>query len=102
MLEGFGWLKDLSKIEQKVAEIQARLSERKVTASAGGGMVKVVCNGKKEVVDIRIEQDVANDIEMLQDLLLSAIAEAQKKAGEIFSEEISAFTGGLISPKIKV
>ena len=66
----------------------------------GGGMVKVVANGKQEIVSIKIEPEVIDphDLDMLQDLVLSAVNEALKKAQEMVSEEMGKCTGGFNIP----
>ena len=66
----------------------------------GGGMVKVVVNGKFEIVSLQIEKDVVNpdDIEMLQDLIVAAVNEGIRKTQEMTSQEMSKITGGLNIP----
>ena len=70
-------------------------------ASAGGGMVTAVVNGKHELVSLKIEKDVVNpeDVDMLQDLIVAAVNEAVRKAQEMAQAEMAKLTGGLnISP----
>ena len=71
-----------------------------VSASSGGGMVTVDADGKGQVRAIRIDPAVvkAEDVEMLEDLVLAAVSEAQKKAGEMAQEEMQKLTGGLSLP----
>ena len=78
------------------------MAEKTVETSSGGGMVKVVANGKQQVLSIQIEKEVVDpeDIEMLQDLILSAINEALTKSQEMVAAEMSKLTGGLNIPGI--
>ena len=71
-----------------------------VTATSGGGMVTVTANGKGQVTQIRIDPSVvnANDVEMLEDLVLVAVRDAQKKAGDLAKDEMGKITGGLNLP----
>jgi hypothetical protein len=73
---------------------------RTIEAQAGGGMVKVVVNGKFEIISLKIEKDVVNpeDVEMLQDLITAAVNEGIRKAQEMASEEMAKITGGLNIP----
>jgi len=81
-------MKKAQQMQQQVAKIQEEMANRTVEAASGGGMVTVVANGKKEIVSIKIDPAVVNpgDVEMLEDLILSAAREAQRKAEELFSE----------------
>lgn len=103
---GFGGL-DMNKIikqaqemQKKVSQVQEELTEKVFETTAGGGAVKVSINGKKEIQEIIISPEVVDvdDIEMLQDLIKSAVNEAVRKA-EAFSvsemEKITGFPGGL-------
>ena len=67
-------------MQNKMAKLQAEMAERVVDASAGGGMVKVSVNGKNELKSITISPEVTNDVEMLQDLIVSAVNEANRIA----------------------
>jgi hypothetical protein len=93
-------MKQAQKIQAQIAKMQEELSSRTVEASAGGGMITVVANGKQEVVSIRIEPEVidASDKEMLQDLVVAAVNEALRKSQEMVSEEMKKITGGLNIP----
>ena len=93
-------MKQAQKIQAQIAKMQEDLSSRTVEASAGGGMITVVANGKQEVVSIRIEPEVidASDREMLQDLVVAAVNEALRKSQEMVSEEMKKITGGLNIP----
>lgn len=101
MAHNFGNLiKQAQQIQAKMARLQEELAQKTVEASAGGGMVTVVVNGRHELVSIRIEKDVVNpeDVEMLQDLVVAAVNEGIRKAQEMASSEMSKLTGGINIP----
>jgi len=93
-------MKQAQKIQAQIAKVQEELALKTVEASAGGGMIAVVANGKQEIVSIRIEPEVidASDREMLQDLVVAAVNEALRKSQEMVSEEMKKITGGLSIP----
>ncbi|MDL1956654.1 MAG: YbaB/EbfC family nucleoid-associated protein [Candidatus Desulfofervidus auxilii] len=93
-------MKQAKKIQAKIAELQEEMAKKTVEASVGGGMVKVVANGRQEIVSISIDPEVVNpdDVEMLQDLILAAVNEALKRSQEMVAEEMSKLTGGLRIP----
>ncbi|HEX2896679.1 MAG TPA: YbaB/EbfC family nucleoid-associated protein [candidate division Zixibacteria bacterium] len=93
-------LKQVQQMQAKMQEVQTELEKAEVEATSGGGMVKVVCNGKNEIVSIKIDPEVVNkdDVEMLQDLILAAVNSAREKVQEMQSEKMSALTGGLNIP----
>jgi DNA-binding YbaB/EbfC family protein len=93
-------MKQAQKMQAQIAKIQEELAQKTVEASAGGGMVSVVANGKQEIVSIKIEPEVVDpkDVEMLQDLVVAAVNEALRKAQEMVAEEMSKVTGGLQIP----
>ncbi|MBK8230023.1 MAG: YbaB/EbfC family nucleoid-associated protein [Candidatus Eisenbacteria bacterium] len=93
-------MKQAQQMQSKMAEMQARLAEETVEASAGGGMVTVVVNGKHELVSLKIQPKAVDpeDVELLEDLLLTAINDAQKKAEERIQSELGKITGGMNLP----
>ncbi|MBI2372352.1 MAG: YbaB/EbfC family nucleoid-associated protein [Deltaproteobacteria bacterium] len=95
-----GLIKQAQQMQAKIAELQEQMALRTVEASAGGGMVTAVVNGKQEVVSIRIEREVVDpeDVEMLQDLVVAAVNEGISKARAMVAEELSKLTGGLSIP----
>jgi len=95
-------LKKAQELQEKMAKLQEELGEKTVEASSGGGMVSVVANGKQEIVSIKIDPEVvdANDVEMLEDLVLAAINDALYQAKQLVSEEMSQLTGGVKIPGI--
>lgn len=93
-------LKQAQKMQAKVSQMQAELADRRVEASAGGGMVTAVVNGRQELVALKLEREVVNpdDTEMLEDLILAAVNEAMTRAGELAAEEMRKITGGITLP----
>ena len=93
-------MKQAKKMQERIGQMQQELELRTIEAQAGGGMVKVVINGKFEIVSLKIEKDVVNpeDIEMLQDLIVAAVNEGIRKAQEMASSEMAKITGGLNIP----
>lgn len=101
MAKGLGnIMKQAQMMQQKMARLQEELAQRTVEASAGGGMVTAVANGKQQLVSLKIEKDVVDpqDIDMLQDLVLAAANEALKKSQDMMQEEMGKITGGLNIP----
>ncbi|MBD5147873.1 MAG: YbaB/EbfC family nucleoid-associated protein [Oscillibacter sp.] len=93
-----------AEVQQKIAQMQEAMSaaqeavEAQVfTASVGGGAVEVSVNGKKEVQSIQIQKDAVDpeDVEMLQDMLVSAVNEALRQADEAMEKSMDGVTGGL-------
>lgn len=93
-------MKQAKKMQEKMGRMQQELETKTVEAQAGGGMVRVIVNGKFEIVSLKIEKDVVNpdDIEMLQDLIAAAVNEGIRKSQEMASSEMSKITGGLGIP----
>ena len=93
-------LKQAQQLQSKMMKLQEELAEKTVETTSGGGMVKVVANGKQQVVSIQIEKEVVDpdDLEMLQDLILAAINDALSKSQEMVSGEMSKLTGGMNIP----
>lgn len=93
-------MKQVQKMQQDMANLQAELEEREVEATAGGGAVKVVATGKKNILSIKIDPEVIDedDIEMLEDLVLAAVNEAITKAEEMVNSEMGKITGGMNIP----
>ena len=98
---------DIMKILQQAQEMQGRLQQiqdelqqKTVSAAAGGGMVTVEADGKGQVRRIKIDPSVVDpkDVEMLEDLVLVAVTEAQKKAAELAQGEMSKLAGGMNLP----
>tara|TARA_B100001105_G_C22223606_1_gene370761 strand:+ start:425 stop:724 length:300 start_codon:yes stop_codon:yes gene_type:complete len=90
----------MQRAQQMQENLQKQLKQTKVEATAGGGMVTVVMNGVKEIQSLTIDPDVISqdDVEMLQDLIVAAIADAQRRADELVSQEMGGLMGGLKIP----
>lgn len=100
-MKGMGkMMKQAQQLQTKMMKMQEELAGRTVEATAGGGMIKVVANGKQQVVSITIEQEVVDpdDVEMLQDLVLAAVNDALNRSQEMVSGEMSKLTGGMNIP----
>ena len=95
-----GMMKQAQKLQAKMMAMQAELGNRTVSAQAGGGMVEAVVNGRQELLTLRIDPEVvvAEDVEMLQDLILAAINEALSRSREMMATEMSKLTGGMQIP----
>jgi len=100
-VKGFGNLmKEAQRLQQQMAAMQEEVAQKKVEATAGGGMVTVQANGKQEIVSIKIDPEVINkdDAQMLEDLVLAACNEALRKSRELVQQELGKLTGGLKIP----
>lgn len=93
-------MKQVQKMQQDMVKLQDGLKEKTVEATAGGGVVKAIASGKKQLVSIEISPEVVDpdDIEMLQDLIMAATNEALQKAEEMVTKEMGKLTGGLNIP----
>ena len=93
-------MKQAQKLQKEMAQAQQELEEKEFEASVGGGAVLVKVNGKKEVLSIKIKEEVVDpdDVEMLEDLVLSAVNEALKKADEETANKMGKLTGGMNIP----
>jgi DNA-binding YbaB/EbfC family protein len=94
------FLRQAGKLQMELKKAQEELAERTFEASAGGGMVTVVANGKQEIVSIKIDPEVVNkdDVEMLEDLIVAAVNEARGRAQEMMMSELAKITGGMNVP----
>lgn len=90
-----GQFKDM---QSRMQTMQDEMSQRTFSALAGGGMVAADVDGKMQLKRIKLDPTVVNDIEMLEDLIVVAVAEAQKKAAEAMQMELSKVTGGIDLP----
>jgi DNA-binding YbaB/EbfC family protein len=93
-------MKQAQKMQKQMEDMQKELETKNYEASVGGGAVTAIVNGKKQVVDIKIKPEVVDpdDVEMLQDLIISACNEALKKAEDESAGEMKKMTGGLNIP----
>ena len=100
-MKGFGnIMKEAQKLQAQMEQLQAEAAKKTVEATAGGGMVTVVANGKQEIVSIKIDREVINpeDAQMLEDLVLAASNEALRKSKEMVQGEMNKITAGLKIP----
>jgi DNA-binding YbaB/EbfC family protein len=90
----------MKQVQQMQAQMQQRMTDLRAEGSAGGGMVKAVVNGQKELLSVTIDKEAVdpNDVEMLQDLVKAAVNEAARKADEEMQGQMSAMTGGMKIP----
>ncbi len=90
-------MKQAQKMQRQMEETTKELEEKEVTATAGGGAVEVTVSGKKEVVKVKLSEEVVDpdDIEMLEDLIVAATNEALRKMEEISQQSMAKITGGL-------
>jgi DNA-binding YbaB/EbfC family protein len=90
----------MKQAQQMQDRLQKQMSELRVEATAGGGMVTVVMNGSKQIQSLKIDPEAVSkeDVEMLQDLILAAINDAQRKADEELQKQMGGMMGGLKIP----
>ena len=90
----------MKQAQQMQERMQKQMSELKVEGNAGGGMVTVIVNGAKQIQSLKIDPEVVSkeDVEMLQDLIVAAINDAQRKA----DEEMAQKMGGMLPPGLKM
>ena len=95
-----GMMKQMQKMQKKMAEAQENLGDEKMEGTAGGGMVKVIVSGHKEVLEVIIDPEAVDpeDVEILQDLIVIATNDALTKAEEISNSTMGQFTKGMNLP----
>jgi len=93
-------MKQAQKMQRQMEEMQAEMANKSLEVSAGGGAIKVTINGEKQITDLTISPDVVDpdDVEMLQDLVISAVNEAIRQMDESTSSQMSKITGGMNLP----
>lgn len=87
-------------VQARISELQSELGNKTVTCSSGGGMVTVTADGRGRVRSIQIDPAVVDpsDVEMLEDLVIAAVSEAQKRAEGLYEEEMKKLAGGMPMP----
>jgi DNA-binding YbaB/EbfC family protein len=92
----------MKQAQQMQDRLQKQMAEMRVEAASGGGMVTVVVNGNKQIQSLKIDPEVVSkdDVEMLQDLILAAVNDAQRKADEELSKTMGGMMGGMKIPGI--
>ena len=95
-------LKQAQKMQEDMAEMQAELETREYEVAAGGGVVSVKINGKKEILSVKLAEEIVDpdDIETLEDLIVAGVNEAIKKVEADASAEMSRITGGMSIPGV--
>jgi nucleoid-associated protein EbfC len=87
-------------VQARISQLQSELGQRTVSCSSGGGMVTVTADGRGKIRSVRIDKSVVDptDVDMLEDLVLAAVNEAQNRAGAVYEEEMRRLSGGLSLP----
>ena len=107
MAKGFGGMppggmnnlmKQAQKMQKQMAQMQEELKEKTIESSSGGGAVKVVINGEHMIEALTIDEAVLDDVEMLQDLVMTAINEGMRQMDEMVNSQMSKLTGGMGLP----
>ena len=95
-------MKQAQKLQAKMMKLQEEMADKTVETASGGGMVKVVANGRQQIVSVSIEKEVVDpdDVDMLQDLILAAVNDALAKSQEMVTAEMGKLTGGMNIPGI--
>ena len=93
-------MKQAQAMQEQLSKIQEQAAQKTVEGTAGGGMVTATLNGAMQVVAVKIDPEVlkSGDVDMLQDLIVAAMGEAQRKAREMMADEMKSVTGGLRIP----
>jgi len=100
-MKGMGYvMKQAQQLQAKMLKLQEELADKTVETTAGGGMIKVVANGRNQILAVQIEKEAVDpdDVEMLQDLILAAVNDALAKAQEMVAAEMGKLTGGFNLP----
>ncbi len=101
MMKSFGdMMKQAQKVQKQMADLQEKLTGERYEATAGGGLVKVIVDGKQQLREIKISPDVLkdNDVTVIEDLVMTAIGEAQRNSSEKQAEAYAKITGGFKLP----
>ncbi len=101
MMKSFGdMMKQAQKVQKQMTELQEKLAEERFEVSSGGGLVKVVVDGKQMLREIKLDPKLLadNDVTLIEDLVLTAVGEAQRASSEKMAEAYSKLTGGFKLP----
>jgi hypothetical protein len=95
-------LKQAKQIQERLKKTREELADKVVEASSGGGVVRAVVSGNKKLLGLEIDREVVDpeDVEMLQDLIISAVNNSMEKADALINEEVTRVTGGLPFPNL--
>ncbi len=93
-------LKQAQQMQQKMSTLQKELETRELDISSGGGMVKIKVNGKQEILDLKLDKECVDpsDVEMLEELLKTAVNQAVKESQDMVNNAMSKVTGGMNIP----
>lgn len=91
-------VRQAQRMQGQIQKVQGDVSDKRVEASSGGGMVTAVVNGNSELVELRINPEVLEDVEMLQEMIIGAVNQASKLATDMMNTEVEKITGGLNIP----
>lgn len=93
-------MKQVQKMAEETERVERELGEERIETTSGGGMVRAVANGKGEILEIKIDPQVVDpeDVEMLEDLVVSAVREALQSATDMRASRMQEITGGLNLP----
>lgn len=93
-------MQQVKKMQKEMEKAQEALKEKTVQGTAGGGAITITANGQKEILSVEIKPEAVDpdDIEMLQDLVLTAINDTLKQVDELINKDMGRFTGGLNIP----
>lgn len=93
-------MKKMQKMQKDMEKAQKELEEEEIEVTAGGGAIKAVVNGKKELVSMEIDESVVDpeDVDMLQDLVIAAVNEAMREVDDLTAKKMGKFTGGMNIP----
>ena len=91
-------LKQVQQMQDRMGKVQAELEKETVEASVGGGAVRVVATGSQKVVSVTIDPEAATDVEMLQDLVVTAVNDAMERSKELAASKMQAIASGLGLP----
>ena len=97
MTKGFGnMMKQAQKLQKQMLEMQEEIAKKTVEGTAGGGMVRVIANGHQDILEVKIDPEVVNpeDVELLEDLIVAAIANAREKAKSLIEDEMGRILPG--------
>ena len=101
MMKSFGdMMKQAQKVQKQMGELQEKLAEERFEATSGGGMVKAVVDGKQMLRELKLDPRLLadNDVTLIEDLVLTAVGEAQKSSQEKMTEAYAKLTGGFKLP----
>lgn len=97
---GGGMMQQIRQLQEEMARTQENLGDETVEVSVGGGVLQMVMTGNQRLLSVKIEPDILNadDVEMLQDLVVAAVNEAIERSQQLASDRMGSLTGGLNLP----